>query len=155
MTPGVHSHVDPGQRAALISTTFDHPVEVVWRLFSDPAKLARWWGPPGMAMTIDRHDLQPGGEVDLTVATPGGEIRGRWQIHDVTPPHGLRFTFSSDGLDPTEITVELEPLRDDRTTMRITARFLSDADLRHARDIGFVEGVARSCTTALDVVGAP
>jgi uncharacterized protein YndB with AHSA1/START domain len=151
MSPLVHSRVDTAGRAAVIMTEFDQPVAVVWTLFSDPSKLARWWGPPGMPMQIHHHDLQPGGSVELTVSTPGGEVRGRWTIHEVAAPHTLRFTFTSDGLDPTEITIELRGPAGTPTTMEITARFASDDAMRHALDIGFVEGVARACTTAHDV----
>jgi uncharacterized protein YndB with AHSA1/START domain len=152
MSPLVHSRIDTVERAAVITTEFDQPVAVVRTLFADPTKLARWWGPPGMPMQIHHHDLHPGGSVELTVSTPGGDVRGRWAIHQVAAPHTLRFTFASDGLDPTEITVELRGSADGSTTMEITARFASDDAMRHALDIGFVEGVARACSTAHDVV---
>lgn len=154
MNPAVRSRVDSADRTAVITTSFEHPVDAVWTLFSDPTKLVRWWGPPGMPMTIDHHDLRPGGSVEVTVSTDGGEIRGRWAIHEVAVPHTLRFTFSSDGLDPTEISVAIDAASDSSTTMTITARFRSDASMRHAMDIGFVDGIVRSCTTALDVVAA-
>lgn len=154
MTPAVNSHVDTAERTAVITTFFDRPVDVVWTLFSDPTKLARWWGPPGMPTAIDRHDLRPGGSVRLTVTTSDAEIRGRWSIHEVAAPHTLSFTFSSDGLSPTEITVHLEATTDSSTSMTITARFASDDTLRHALDIGFVDGIARSCATAHEVIAA-
>jgi uncharacterized protein YndB with AHSA1/START domain len=152
MTRFVHSRIDTDDRAAVITTSFDHPTDVVWGLFSDPAKLARWWGPPGLPMTVDHHDLRPGGAVLLTVSTGDAEIHGRWDIHEVDAPHRLRFTFSSDGLEPTEVTVRLDAESDRRTALRITARFSSDDLLRHALDIGFVDGVARAVATAHDAV---
>jgi uncharacterized protein YndB with AHSA1/START domain len=154
MTPAVDSWVDNARRAAVITTSFDHPAEVVWSLFADPDKLARWWGPPGAPMTIERHDLRPGGAVELTVTTGGTRIRGRWDIHEVAAPHGLGFTFSSDGLDPTEITVEIGAGSAGSTTLTITARFATDDHWRHALRIGFVDGVARSCTTAHEAIDA-
>lgn len=152
MKPAVSSHVDTAERTAVITTSFDHPVEVVWTLFSDPAKLARWWGPPGMPMTVDHHDLRPGGLVEVTVTAGHGEFRGRWDVHEVAAPHRLSFTFSSDGLGPTEISVELEAESHASTTMTLQARFASDDEVRHALDIGFVDGVLRSCTAAHEVV---
>jgi uncharacterized protein YndB with AHSA1/START domain len=155
MTATVSSHVDTAQRTAVVTTIFGHPIELVWTLFSNPTKLTRWWGPPGMPMTIDRHDLRPGGTVELTVSTPDAPIRGRWTIQEVAAPHRLAFTFASDGLSPTEIVVELAATSDASTMMTITARFTSDDTLRHALDIGFVEGVVRSCTAAHDAIVAP
>jgi uncharacterized protein YndB with AHSA1/START domain len=152
MNPTVTSRVDTAERTAVITTSFDHPIDVVWTLFSDSTKLARWWGPPGMPMTIDRHDLRPGGAVELTVTTGDAVIRGRWSIHEVAAPHTLTFTFSSDGIGPTEITVHLGVASGTSTTMRLTARFASDDAMRHALDIGFLEGVGRSCSAAHEVI---
>ncbi len=46
MTSRVQSQVDSAERVAVITTSFDSPVDGVWSLFSGPTKLARWWGPP-------------------------------------------------------------------------------------------------------------
>jgi uncharacterized protein YndB with AHSA1/START domain len=155
VSPAVSSRVDIAKRAAVITTSFDQPADVVWALFSDPTKLARWWGPPGMPMVIDHHDIRPGGTVELTVTVDGTAIHGRWAIHAVAAPHTLRFTFSSDGLDPTEITVNISAAPNGTTTLTITVTFTSDDTMRHAMDIGFLDGVVRSCTTAHDVIAAP
>ena len=152
MIPAVHSHVDPVERSAVITTEFDQPVAVVWTLFSDPAKLARWWGPPGLPMTVDRHELHPGGAVEVTVTTDRGRIHARWSIHTVDAPHGLTFTFESTGLDATEIAVAITATSDSSAAMTITARFSTHAGLRHALDIGFHEGLARSCAAAHTIV---
>jgi uncharacterized protein YndB with AHSA1/START domain len=153
VNPLVNSRVDTAERAAVITTEFDQPAPVVWTLFSDASKLARWWGPPGMPMRIHRHDLRPGGSVELTVSTPMGDVHARWTIRDVAAPRTLGFTFVSDGLDPTEITVDLRSSSETSTTMEITVRFASDDAMHRALDIGFVDGVARSCATALEVAG--
>lgn len=39
----------------------DAPRERVFKAFSDPAHLARWWGPNGFTSTFDEFDLRPGG----------------------------------------------------------------------------------------------
>lgn len=148
MNPEVHAVVDPDERTATITTGFEQPVDVVWTLWSDPDKLARWWGPPGLPMTVDHHDLSPGGRVDVTVRTGRSIIRGHWSNIAVEPPRSLRFTFASDGLEPTEIEVLIERSSDAATTMTITARFASDADLGRALEIRFVDGLARACESA-------
>jgi uncharacterized protein YndB with AHSA1/START domain len=154
MISAVSSRVDTALRTAVITTSFDHPVDIVWTLFSDPTKLARWWGPPGMPMSIERHDLRPGGTIELTVTTGDAEIRGRWNIHEVDAPHTLKFTFASDGLEPTEVTAEISAASDDQTLLTIMVRFASDDALSDALDIGFVDGVTRSCSVAHDAIQA-
>jgi uncharacterized protein YndB with AHSA1/START domain len=36
---------------------FHAPIERVWKLWSDPRKLERWWGPPAYPATFETHDL--------------------------------------------------------------------------------------------------
>jgi uncharacterized protein YndB with AHSA1/START domain len=88
--------VNTAERTAVITTAFEASAAATWGLFSDPTKLARWWGPPGVPMTVDHHDLRPGGTVEITAATTQGEVRGHWTIHHVAAPHELAFTFTSD-----------------------------------------------------------
>ncbi|QGG94221.1 SRPBCC family protein [Actinomarinicola tropica] len=152
MSRDVEATVDHDRRTATITTTFDHPPEAVWRLWSDPAAVARWWGPPGLPMTVDHHDLRPGGTVEVTVDAPGGTIRGRWDVIAVEPPRALRFTFSSDGLEPTEVDVRIVPEVDGSTQMVVTAGFTSEATFAHALAIGFVEGLSRSVAAAHDAL---
>jgi uncharacterized protein YndB with AHSA1/START domain len=148
MSAEVRSVIDPDERTATIRTSFEQPIEVVWTLWSDPDKLAAWWGPPGVLMTVDHHDLTPGGRVEVTVHFGDSVIRGRWLITSVGAPRSLTFTFESDGIGPTRIEVLLEVSPDAGTTMSVTARFATDADLRHAAEIGFADGIARSVAFA-------
>lgn len=157
MGPAVHTELDPARRAATITTTFTQSVEAVWTLWSDPAKLARWWGPPGVRLTVDHHDLRPGGRVEVAAHPGTTVIRARWAVHAVEAPHALRFTFTSDGLAATEVDVRIDPVAAGTgtgtgTTMVLTARFATDADLARAQEIGFVAGVARSCAAAPGVL---
>ena len=44
----------------VIDRVFDAPREMVWRAWTDPELLPRWYG-PGAETTIHKFDLQPGG----------------------------------------------------------------------------------------------
>jgi uncharacterized protein YndB with AHSA1/START domain len=72
---------------------FAAPIERVWRLWADPRRLERWWGPPSHPATVEAHDLTPGGKVTYVLTGPAGErSRGWWQITSVDPPRSLEFT---------------------------------------------------------------
>ena len=74
-------------------TEFDAPIERVWQLWADPRKLERWWGPPSHPATVDKHDLDAGGEVTYVMTGPRGEkSRGWWRVTSVDPPRSLEFT---------------------------------------------------------------
>lgn len=45
-------------------------VERLYRSFSDPLQLAKWWGPEGFSNTIHEFDLKPGGNWILTMHGP-------------------------------------------------------------------------------------
>lgn len=45
----------------------------VFAAMSDPARIARWWGPAGFSNTIHRFEFQPGGRWLLTMHGPDGK----------------------------------------------------------------------------------
>lgn len=60
------------EREFLTSRWIDAPRERVYRAFSDPARLARWWGPNGFSSTFHEFDLRPGGTWRFTMHGPDG-----------------------------------------------------------------------------------
>ena len=44
----------------VISRVFDAPRELVWKCFTDPARMKAWWGPKGATVTQGKMDLRPG-----------------------------------------------------------------------------------------------
>lgn len=44
----------------------------VWKAWTDPAHLARWWGPKDFRNTFHRFDARPGGEWHFIMHSPGG-----------------------------------------------------------------------------------
>ena len=66
----------PGESTAdrefLHSRRIDAPRERVFRAFSDPAHLTRWWGPQGFTSTFHEFDLRPGGFWRFVLHGPDG-----------------------------------------------------------------------------------
>ena len=70
----------------------DAAVERVWRLWSDPRQLERWWGPPGWPATVTEHELTVGGRVSYHMTGPEGEIAAAWmRFTEIDAPWHLRF----------------------------------------------------------------
>src|SRR5262249_3628820 len=83
---------DPKTCTMCITADYDASVERVWRLWSDPRLLERWWGPPSYPATFDTHDLTPGGRVAYHMTGPDGDQpRGWWNVLVVDPPHHLEL----------------------------------------------------------------
>jgi uncharacterized protein YndB with AHSA1/START domain len=128
---------------------FDHAIDRVWELWSDPRKLERWWGPPGYPATVERHALTPGGEVSYSMTGPEGDRhRGVWRVTSVDPPTSLRFTDAfadSDGAPlesapVTEISVRLRE-HEGGTRMELRMRFETRGDMERVVELGTVEAL--------------
>jgi uncharacterized protein YndB with AHSA1/START domain len=95
---------DADARTMTITARFDAPIGRVWRVWSDPRQLERWWGPPMYPATVTEHDLTPGGTVAYTMTGPEGDRhRGWWRVRAVDPPHTLEFEdgfADADGNEP-------------------------------------------------------
>jgi uncharacterized protein YndB with AHSA1/START domain len=55
-----------------ISRVYDAPVKLVWDAWTDPKKVAKWWGPRGFTLTTHSKDLRPGGHWSYTMHGPDG-----------------------------------------------------------------------------------
>jgi uncharacterized protein YndB with AHSA1/START domain len=66
--------MDPGDSVREIVSTRDlnAPPSDVFGAFSDPRRLALWWGPAGFTNVIHAFDLQPGGLWRVTMTGPDG-----------------------------------------------------------------------------------
>jgi uncharacterized protein YndB with AHSA1/START domain len=65
----------PKSEPAMICTrSFDAPVALVWKAFTDPAHVAHWWGPKSIApvKSIDKLELRPGGSWRFVCERPDG-----------------------------------------------------------------------------------
>lgn len=68
----------------------DAPVDRLWRAFTQPRQLERFWGPPGWPATFTAFDFTPGGLAKYEMTSPQGEkARGRWEFLAID--EGTRF----------------------------------------------------------------
>lgn len=59
-------------RAFIHTRLIDAPRDQVFSAFSEPARLARWWGPTGFSSTFECFELRPGGLWRFTLHGPDG-----------------------------------------------------------------------------------
>ena len=89
-------------REIVITRTFDAPRELVFKLWTTPEHVARWWGPRGFTTTIYEMDVRPGGTWRLNMRGPDGtNYKNRIVFEEVVRPERLVYKHTPEhGSEP-------------------------------------------------------
>ena len=106
----------PSDREIRIERVFDAPRDRVWRAFTDPALVAKWWG-RGNKLVIERLELKRGGHWRFVEHGPEGVHGFEGRYREVTPQDRMVHTFEWDGMPGHVVveSVEFTDLGDGRT----------------------------------------
>jgi uncharacterized protein YndB with AHSA1/START domain len=109
-------------REFTITREFAAPRELVFRAWTDPEHLTRWYGPRGFTTPLESisADVHPGGTWRATMVADatGQEFPTGGFYLEVRAPERLMFTWRAPGGDAESvITIDLADLGDDRTAM--------------------------------------
>ena len=123
------------ERTITIEREFDAPRELVWKMWTDPDEITKWWGPEHFSAPRDKieYDLRPGGVARLTMVGPDGEeypSDGHFTV--VEPPERLGWSeeaICSPMMESVESTIEFADLGGDRTRVVITSRMVCTDEL--------------------------
>ncbi|HZC46299.1 MAG TPA: SRPBCC domain-containing protein, partial [Candidatus Acidoferrum sp.] len=67
----------------------------VWKAWTDPEHLMRWWGPRGFKTLVSAMDVRPGGGWRFCMRSPDG--RDDWQqgvYREIVEPERLVFSYA-------------------------------------------------------------
>lgn len=151
MDPAFDARTENGD-VLVITRTFEAPRALVWRMFSDPAHLARWWGPAGYTNPVCQLDFRLGGRWHNVMRSPTGEeYPVDVEFTEIVPPERIAWVNAppvgavwGDNPPPSFLrTITLTEVHG-RTTLTMRAEFASAADLERARRRGFIEGTRQS-----------
>ena len=83
-------------RELTLTRVFDAPRQLVFKMWTDPVHLARWWGPKLFTSTVRTWDARAGGKIDLTMnmADGSGHPMGG-AFREVVAPERLVFTSTA------------------------------------------------------------
>lgn len=72
------------------------PVARVWQAWTTPEALGAWWGPKGLGLRVERHDLRVGGLFHYAMLPPGGAapMWGRMHYRRIEPELRLEWINS-------------------------------------------------------------
>lgn len=78
----------------VLERVFDAPRDLVWKTWTDPKLLARWYG-PNVETIVHRLELQPGGLWLVEMKWGGKSSYQRVEYTEVKPPQRLVWLHSS------------------------------------------------------------
>src|SRR5436853_2891112 len=83
-------------RELTLTRVLDAPRELVFRMWTDPQHVAKWWGPTGFTNPVCEMDVRPGGALRIVMRAPdGADYPMIGTYGEVTPPERLAFTNSA------------------------------------------------------------
>jgi uncharacterized protein YndB with AHSA1/START domain len=100
-----------------ITRVYDAPREQLWAAWTQPERLAQWWGKRGWNTSFVEMDVRPGGIFRLTSVSDadGAEMSSHWVYREVVEPE--RLVFGAPG-EADEAVVTFAELAGGRTEMR-------------------------------------
>jgi uncharacterized protein YndB with AHSA1/START domain len=102
-------------RRLVTQRVLPHPREAVYAALTDPAALARWWGPTGFTNTFEQCDPRPGGLWRFVMHGPDGhDYLNECRFAELAPPS--RFVVDHVSAPHFVLTLTLE---EDETGTRL------------------------------------
>ncbi len=135
--------IDREALAYTATLIFDAPRELVWRVYTDPALIARWWGPRRLTTIVDKMDVRPGGIWRYVQTDSNGNTYAFNGVYkEVDPPCRLVSTFEFEGA-PGHIMTEMivfEAMPDGKTKLIARSSVSNIEELEAIVTSGMEEG---------------
>jgi uncharacterized protein YndB with AHSA1/START domain len=139
-------------RQIIFTRVFNAPRELVFKAWTEPQHLMKWWGPKEWPLVVCNIDLRPGGVWHYCMKNAAGdEAWGKGIYREISVPERLVYAdvFSDaegntlEGMPQGVMTVEFAE-RDGKTTTTITALYNSKEERDTILQMGMTEGMTES-----------
>jgi uncharacterized protein YndB with AHSA1/START domain len=139
-------------REVTLTRLLDAPRELVWAAWTDPVRMAQWWGPHQFTNPVCEIDGRVGGRFLVHMKAPDGTVYPMTgTFTEVVKPERLRFKAFAEALDGTKylesdtvVTFEADGNRT-RLTVKASARGLHPAapQMLSGMDAGWSQSLER------------
>ena len=136
----------PTDLEIVMTRVFDAPLELVFRAYTDPELIPRWWGPRGTTTTVDKMDVRVGGAWRyLNQGPDGNEYAFNGEYREIAPPERLVSTFEFEGM-PGHVVLDTATFeeQDGKTTLTTTSRFQTVEERDGMLESGMEAGAAET-----------
>jgi uncharacterized protein YndB with AHSA1/START domain len=143
----------PTDEQILITREFDAPRELVFKAYTTPELVKRWWHANRGEVTVVEIDLRVGGRWRYAMTTPDGqEVGFHGEYREIVPNERIVSTevYEMPGVPDPEGTLNTATFAeaDGRTTLTI----LVEAPSREVRDAIIESGMEEGLQDALDLL---
>ena len=136
-------------REIVMIRVFDAPREAVFKAYTNPNLIPRWWGPKSLTTSIDKMEVRPGGAWRFVQRDSSGkEYAFKGVYREIVPPERLVYTFEFEGM-PGHVILETVMFEDPKGKTKLTATSLfqtvedRDGMLRSGMEEGAAETMDR------------
>ena len=145
----------PSDEQILIAREFDAPKELVYKAYTTPELVRRWWGAKRGEVTVAEIDLRVGGRWRYVAVTDDGfEVAFHGEYREIVPNERLVSTEVYEGA-PQASDVEQGTLNTatfEETDGRTTLTVLVEAPSKEIRDAIIESGMEAGLQDALDLL---
>jgi uncharacterized protein YndB with AHSA1/START domain len=125
-----------------VTRVLDAPRELVWKAWTEPDQLARWWGPRGWSNPLKTitMDVRPGGAFRVTSVSDedGTEMTTQGVFREVDEPKWLVLEEPAENAwhEGAESVVTLSDLGDGRTELVLRSTIHTTDEMRVQAEAG-------------------
>jgi uncharacterized protein YndB with AHSA1/START domain len=155
-TKGTAKVTTPEAHQILITREFQAPPALVWRAYTTPELIKRWWAGQRGTVTSAEVDLRVGGRWRYVMDAGGHQVAFRGEYREIEEPARLVTTEIYEGLpDPDDhasvVTATFASGPDGRTTVQLLCEYRDQGDRDAVLATG-MEGGMQESLDALDEV---
>jgi len=88
----------PSDTEILQTRVFDAPPALVYKAFTDPTLIPKWWGPRGVTTEVDEMDVRVGGKWRFVQHGSDGDFAFRGEYREIVPGKKVVGTFEFEPL---------------------------------------------------------
>jgi uncharacterized protein YndB with AHSA1/START domain len=120
------NNMAPKTHDLVVTRVFSAPIELVWKAWTDPEYVMRWWGPDYFTSPSAKIDFREGGTSLVCMRAPehfgGQDMYSTWVYQKIVPMQQIEFIQNltdqnGNLLDPATIGMPPEFPRDTRTVV--------------------------------------
>ena len=145
----------PADEQILITRAFDAPRELVWKAWTTPELVRRWWHANRGEMTVCEIDLRVGGVWRYVMVTPDGfEVGFHGEYREVVPFERLVSTEAYEGIPDADKHAAVDTLTLSEVDGRTLMTVLVEHPTKEGRDMHIESGMEDGMQDALDLAEA-